>query len=198
MSPSSLLRAFVELVRIKTLMLACLLLRMNKRQNLAVKLALEGHNFLINGAAGTGKSFVLTEIARSLGTCRNVYLTSTTGISCTNFPKSVGAMTTHRWANLEDGRYTTSELTELLQFSPHFKKAAIRIKETDTLEIDEISMLSAKNFNQLEEICRKMKINDRRFGGMQVIVSGDFLQLPPVANALYGDDVDFCFTSQSY
>ena len=89
---------------------------MNEQQNLVVKLAIEGHNFFLNGAAGTGKSYVLTEIFKSLGATRKVYLTSTTGISCLNFPKSVGAMTIKRWAGIEDWRHTTSELVELLKF----------------------------------------------------------------------------------
>ena len=173
-------------------------LRMNERQSIAVNLASEGHNLFINGAAGTGKSFVLTEIVRRLGSTRKVYLTSTTGISCMNFPKSAGAMTIHRWAGIEDGRHTTSQLRELMEFSPHFKKAAARIKETDTLIIDEISMLSAKNFDQLEGICRHMNNTKRRFGGIQVIVAGDFLQLPPVPNSLYSDNGEFCFASQLY
>ena len=95
---------------------------------------------------------MLTEIFRSLGATRKVYLTSTTGISFLNFPKSVGAMTINRWADIEDGRHTTSELVELLNFFPFFKNTATRIKETDVLIIDEISMVSAKTFNQLTKV----------------------------------------------
>ena len=171
---------------------------MNEQQSLAIKAALEGHNFHLNGPAGTGKSFVLVEMVKRLRATRTVYLTSTTGISCLNFPRSIGAMTINRWAGIEDGRHTTSELIELLKFSPHFKNTYSRIKDTDVLIIDEISMLSSKNFNQLEEICRQIRNNHTRFGGLQVIVSGDFLQLPPVANPLYSDEGEFCFTSVAF
>ena len=138
---------------------------MNEEQQLALKLALEGHNFFLTGPAGTGKSFVLGEITRNLRSLgKTVYLTSTTGISCTNFPKSMAAMTIHRWSGIEDGRHTSSELTEMIKFSPHFSSTLNRIKNTEVLIIDEISMLSAKNFNLLEEICRGVRCTEKGFG----------------------------------
>ena len=53
-----------------------------------------------------------------------------------------------------------------------------------------------KDFEQLELVCRTTKENDKYFGGMQVITSGDFYQLPPVPNILYNDSGKFCFQSE--
>lgn len=54
-------------------------------------------------------------------------------------------------------------------------------------------MISAKTFNQLEILCRNVRNNNEYFGGMQVILAGDFYQLPPVANELIGDPGNHCF-----
>ena len=61
--------------------------------------------------------------------------------------------------------------------------------------IDEISMLSLKTFEQLEVVCRVARGQDRYFGGLQVVLFGDFYQLPPVGNPLYNDEGKFCFES---
>lgn len=172
---------------------------MNEEQQLSLKLAIEGHNIFVSGSAGTGKSYLLSEIARNLRSMgKNVYVTSTTGISCMNFSRSLNPMTVHRWSGIEDGRYTTQEIIDLIKTSPGFNCVLDRILKTEVLLIDEISMLSAKNFNQLAEICQHIKDNGKLFGGIQLIVSGDFYQLPPVPNSLYNDDGEMCFNSNAF
>lgn len=74
------------------------------------------------------------------------------------------------------------------------KETHDRICETDTLIIDEISMLSQKQFELVEKVCAT-KNKDLPFGGIQVILSGDFYQLPPVRNILYYDEGKFCVQS---
>ncbi|CAC5386233.1 PIF1 [Mytilus coruscus] len=53
-------------------------------------------------------------------------------------------------------------------------------------------------FNQIEFICRKIRDSDLYFGGIQVIGSGDFFQLPPVPNLLNQDPGEFCFKSDVF
>ena len=65
------------------------------------------------------------------------------------------------------------------------------------LIIDEISMMSKRTFEMLEYVLR-LKDPGRRFGGIQVILVGDFMQLPPVRNKRYGDEGEFCFTSSLF
>ncbi|CAC5387708.1 PIF1 [Mytilus coruscus] len=67
------------------------------------------------------------------------------------------------------------------------------IKTTDLLIIDEVSMVSAKTFNKVEVLCRKIRDDTKYFGGIQVILSGDFYQLPPVPNKIIGDSGNHCF-----
>ena len=106
--------------------------------------------------------------------------------------------TLHFWAGLKDSRYSNDQLVHLLECDPSFKSAAKRICETDVLVIDEISMISSKVFQQLEHVCRKMRKCDHVFGGLQLIVSGDFKQLKPVPNNAYKDPGDYCFHSKAW
>lgn len=73
-----------------------------------------------------------------------------------------------------------------------------RISRTDVLVIDEISMLSAKIFEQIEITFRFVKGNSAPFGGTQIILCGDFYQLKPVPNDLYRYDGNYCFTSELF
>ena len=106
--------------------------------------------------------------------------------------------TLHFWAGLKDSRYTNDQLVHLLECAPSFKSAAKRLCETDVLVIDEISMISSKVFQQLEHVCRKMQKCDNVFGGLQVIVSGDFKQLKPVPNNAYKDPGYYSFHSKAW
>ncbi|OWF42456.1 DNA repair and recombination protein pif1, mitochondrial [Mizuhopecten yessoensis] len=136
----------------------------------------EGHSLYIGGPAGTGKSFLLNKIVtslRSAGKC--VQLTCTTGIACTNFPPALGAMTIHHWSGIHDGRYSSKEVVFLIKNNEKFKYALQRIQLTDTLIIDEVSMLSERLFDQLRDIC-SLSDPSKLFGGIQLILCGDFAQ----------------------
>ena len=71
-------------------------------------------------------------------------------------------------------------------------------KDTDVLIVDEVSMLSLKLFNMLNEIGKAIRKNPRPFGGIQLIFSGDFYQLPPVGNKDEPDTMRFCFESDNW
>lgn len=97
-----------------------------------------------------------------------------------------------------DGHFSDVELLHKLENDEHFFVHRENILKVDCLIVDEISMLSARLFNQLEYICRSIRNKDSVFGGVQVIVSGDFDQLPPVPNTLNYDIGEFCFTSKAW
>ena len=101
-----------------------------------------------------------------------------------------------RWAGLYNGRYGNCELEHLVENDDKYHQVRKNVNGTDVIIIDEVSMLSEKDFEQLELVCRTAKKNDKYFGGMQVITSGDFYQLPPVPNILYNDTGKFCFQSE--
>ncbi|XP_053385248.1 uncharacterized protein LOC123552526 [Mercenaria mercenaria] len=165
---------------------------LNEDQRNVATLALKGHSIFIDGYAGTGKTYLVKNIYNDLTSLgKNVAITCTTGIACMNFDPALNASTIHRWSGLHDGRYSS---TEVLAVVSNNETTMNRIKQTDTLIIDEISMLSHKLFDQLHSIC-SLKDDRKAWGAMQIILSGDFNQLHPTPNKAYNDEGQFCFKS---
>ncbi|KAL3891280.1 hypothetical protein ACJMK2_003544 [Sinanodonta woodiana] len=169
---------------------------MNKSQLFAVEKAVEGHNIILLGQSGTGKSFVGKKIQKKLsGAGKNVSVTGTTGIAALN----VKGCTMHSWSGIGDSRYDSDELCQKLFTDEHFVSLDKQnILKADSLIIDEISMLSLIHFEQIEYVCRTIKHKDLYFGGIQVIASGEFFQLPPVPNPLTSDSGEYCFKSNIF
>tara|TARA_R100000808_G_scaffold11642_1_gene29698 strand:+ start:2819 stop:4087 length:1269 start_codon:yes stop_codon:yes gene_type:complete len=146
-------------------------------QQEAIQLIKEGHHVLITGPGGTGKSFLIKHLKTTLS---NVALTATTGIAAVN----ISGRTYHSWSGMGLGKETVDELVEKVLTSDWLKDQRSSIKSTKHLIIDEISMMGDDHFVKLDQICRAVKGCQEPFGGIQLIMFGDFLQLPPV-NAQY-------------
>lgn len=136
----------------------------------------KGHNVFITGFAGTGKSYNLQRLKEYYG--KRLVLTSTTGISAVN----INGQTIHSWSGTSTMETPIDEFIDLILTNDFgtFGKAKQRIKSCKLLAIDEISMLSAYQFEYLDKVFRAVKNNKKPFGGIQLILIGDFLQLPPV------------------
>ncbi|GAB5356326.1 hypothetical protein AAMO2058_000281100 [Amorphochlora amoebiformis] len=147
-----------------------------------------GHNTFFTGCAGTGKSFVLSRILDILpkGGEYGVFKTASTGIAAVH----IGGITLHSWAGVRLAREPLNELRDKIS-----KDAIERLRETRVLIIDEISMIDAEVFDKIEGVARYYNKNDRPFGGIQLVVCGDFLQLPPVGN---GGGRNFAFFSSAW
>lgn len=103
------------------------------------------------------------------------------------------------WAGLFDGRYTDDQLQHLVQFDDSYANIRARVNSISMFFIDDISMLSLKDFQQLELVCRTARGKcDQYFGGLQVIGSGDFYQLSPVPNNMYPESGQYCFESEMW
>ena len=142
-------------------------------QGLALEIMLAGESVLLTGPAGSGKTFVLNQFIRlAKHEGKKVSVTATTGLAATH----LGGTTIHAWAGIGVHDSISSG------FVDHMAKGRREIIEkTDVLIIDEISMLHDFRLDMVDEICRLVrKKPDEPFGGMQVIMSGDFFQLPPV------------------
>ncbi|CAG2223975.1 PIF1 [Mytilus edulis] len=175
---------------------------MDQIQNKALHMALAGHNVLVTGFPGTGKSFVISEIAQNLKLSGKVVaVTATTGKAAQVLQGKIPpasklqVSTVHKFLGLKDGRYSNEELVSLLQSNESLSTKNKNIKTIDCLIIDEISMLSTKLFEQIECVLSEIR-QTPSFGGVQLILSGDFFQLPPVANPSYGDNGSYCFLSR--
>lgn len=144
------------------------------KQAQALDILKAGRNVYLTGAAGSGKTYVLNEYISYLKVHGvGVAVTASTGIAATH----IGGVTVHSWSGI-GVRDTLSEAEiDMLVEKEHLYK---RFDKTRVLVIDEVSMLSPKMFDTVDRICRAMKRNDAPFGGMQVVLSGDFFQLPPI------------------
>lgn len=134
---------------------------------------LSGESVLLTGPAGAGKTYVLNQFikfAKHEG--KHVSITATTGLAATH----LGGTTIHAWAGIGVNDYVPNG------FAEHIAKGRREIIEkTDVLVIDEISMLHDFRLDMVDEVCRLVrKEPDLPFGGIQIIMSGDFFQLPPI------------------
>lgn len=142
------------------------------KQALALEIMLSGENIFLTGAAGSGKTFTLNrfiKLAKNSG--KKVSVTATTGLAATH----LGGNTIHAWSGIGIYDYLSKKFFEKIP-----KTRTEIIKNTDILVIDEISMLHDFRLDMVEEICRIIRQNDKPFGGIQVILCGDFFQLPPI------------------
>lgn len=133
---------------------------------------LAGESVLLTGPAGSGKTFVLNQFIRlAKAEGKHVSVTATTGLAATH----LGGTTIHSWAGIGVNDYLPQG------FVDHLAKGRREIIEkTDTLIIDEISMLHDYRLDMIDEVCRLVRRKDEPFGGIQIIMSGDFFQLPPI------------------
>lgn len=141
-------------------------------QALALEIMLSGESVLLTGPAGAGKTYVLNQFIRyAKADGKHVSVTATTGLAATH----LGGTTIHSWS----GMGVLDEVPP--RFADHISKGRREIIEkTNVLIIDEISMLHDFRLDMVDEICRLVRRKDEPFGGIQVIMSGDFFQLPPI------------------
>ena len=171
---------------------------LNQNQQFALNLANEGHNLLLLGSAGTGKSFIVREMYEQLTSKRKkVQLTCSTGIACAVYPTHFDAVTVHKFTGIVDGRHEPTQIASVLRNNAKYDNIIKDIRNTDVLIIDECSMISERTFDSIKSVC-ELKHPTKIFGGIQIILSGDFFQLPPVPNKRYNDDGRYCFQSKYF
>ena len=143
------------------------------KQDKALEIMLKGSNVMLTGPAGAGKSYLLKEfIVKAKAKRKKVVVTATTGLAAAH----LGGQTIHSWSGMGLGTHLHEDYIYMMS---EFRKKAIR--RTDVLIIDEVSMMHDYNLDMVDEAMRLIRENDEPFGGIQVILCGDFFQLPPVA-----------------
>ena len=142
-----------------------------------------GHSVYLTGAPGSGKTFLLNEYVNFLkGRGARVGVTASTGIAATH----IGGLTIHSWAGIGVKEKLSPFDLERISQKPNVKS---RIKNTKVLVIDEVSMLHSFRFDLVDQVCRAVRRDDRPFGGIQIVLCGDFFQLPPISRS--GEDASF-------
>lgn len=163
-------------------------------QKTALDILKLGHTAFLTGAAGAGKSYVLREYISYLRRHGVRYaVTASTGIASTH----IGGTTIHAWSGIGIRQKLTPYDLDAIEEKANLYK---RWNDTQVLIIDEISMLHASFVDMLDKLARHMRRNDAPFGGIQVVFTGDFFQLPPVVrnNNEYESTDVFAFSSKAW
>ena len=169
-------------------------LQLSKEQQIAFNKYAQGHNIFITGPGGSGKSELIRTIHKHAHrTFKDLHVTALTG--CAAVLLNCKAKTLHSWAGIGLGNGTIEQLIRKVRQNS-FAKALW--KGTDILVVDEVSMLSLKLFETLNAIGKAIRGNLKPFGGIQLIFSGDFYQLPPVGDKDEPDTQKFCFESSDW
>ena len=159
--------------------------QLNELQTHAYNLMKRRKNIFLTGSPGCGKSYVIKSFYRNFCTKYHIGLTITTGVSSL----LIGGKTLHSFLGIQLGKESVAKLYSRIMRNP---SCLLRWQYLDILIIDEISMLSPELFDKLEELARLIRKDTQPFGGIQLILSGDFLQLPVV------NSHELCFEAKSW
>jgi len=155
---------------------------LNDEQCRVVESILSGHSTFFTGPAGSGKSHVLSTLLNANadgiggkhgGQPRKIIVTATTGVAACN----VGGITIHSFGGVGAGSGSMADMAKRVMGNEYTKQ---RWREVDVLVIDEVSMMAASFLDKLSFIASRARNDRRPFGGVQLVVCGDFFQLPPV------------------
>ena len=150
-----------------------------EEQQFGIDLVKSGKNiFITSRGAGCGKTFLLKKIINIYKISKIIAITASTGVASV----LINGLTLHSWAGIGLGNNSVEKLFIKIKSN---KKRLERWKKTDILIIDEISLISAELFDKLENLGRLIRENDKPFGGIQIIVCGDWLQLPNINSSKY-------------
>jgi len=162
------------------------------KQETALKLLKAGENVFLTGSAGAGKTYTLNQYINYLKARKvSVAITASTGIAATH----MNGMTIHTWAGIGIKDFLSEDDLKRMKERKYLKE---HLENAQVLIIDEISMLHAKQLNLVNQVLKYFKESDEAFGGIQVIVAGDFFQLPPVGKNDERNRDKFCFMSDAW
>jgi len=155
-------------------------------QQEALQILKTGVNVFLTGEPGSGKTHTVNAYVKWLREHEvEPAITASTGIAATH----IHGMTVHSWSGI--GVKEELSETELDQIASK-EHVVRRIQKTNILIIDEVSMLSAHVLSMVDRVCKEVKRRPEAFGGMQVVLVGDFFQLPPIVR---GGTGQFAFES---
>ena len=149
-------------------------------QEQALSILKTGANVFLTGAPGSGKTHTVNEYVAHLR-ARGIEpaITASTGIAATH----IGGMTIHSWSGIGIRTELTTEDLGAIATSDYIAK---RVRRAKVLIIDEVSMLAPGVLAMVDAVCREIKQSADPFGDIQIVMVGDFFQLPPIVKAAEG------------
>ena len=167
---------------------------LSREQAYAFEKFKKGENLFITGPGGTGKTRLIhTFISYMQENHISYQVCALTG--CATVLIGCGARTLHSWAGIKLCKGPAKDIIKRVAHNKHAVKAWKSIR---VLIIDEVSMMSKKVFEVIEEVSRIIRKNGEPFGSLQVIFTGDFYQLPPVGDAGDPESAQFAFESERW
>ena len=155
---------------------------------------IKGDNIFLTGPGGVGKSALIKEIYNdAIKNMKQIQVCGLTG--CASVLLECKAKTVHSWAGIGRAVGESNKIIDRVIKNKYKKRNWL---DTDILIVDEVSMMSKKLFNILNTIGQRVKKNKKMYGGIQVIFSGDFYQLPPVGDEDDIESTQFCFESDDW
>lgn len=159
-------------------------------QEEALSILKTGANVFLTGEPGAGKTYVLNQYTNYLREHSvDVAITASTGIAATH----IGGLTIHAWSGIGIKDHLTPY--DLDQIGTR-ERVVKRVNSAKVLVIDEVSMLDGSVLEMVDQVCRTVRQKGEPFGGLQVVLVGDFFQLPPIAAR--GEQARFAFESSSW
>lgn len=167
-------------------------MKLSPEQTYALQSFENGNNIFVTGPGGTGKTELIQHIVKNAEiNKKKVQVCALTGCAALLLSKC-NARTIHSWSGIRQGK---GEIEKIISDILKNKKITKSWKTTDVLIVDEISMMPKHIFELLDTIGRRIRRNPiKPFGGIQLVFTGDFYQLPPVGNG-NNSELDFCFES---
>lgn len=157
----------------------------------ALNILKTGQNVFITGPAGSGKTYVVNQYIRYLKDHEvPLGITASTGIAATH----MGGVTIHSWSGISIKDLLSGEDLAEISSRAYVKN---KIEAAKVLIIDEVSMLHHFRFDMVERVLRHIRKCEEPFGGLQVVLCGDFFQLPPVSR-MGEQPARFIYESQSW
>jgi len=143
-------------------------------QTEALNILKTGANVFLTGEPGAGKTYTINQYVSYLnGHDVSVAITASTGIASTH----IGGMTIHSFSGIGIKKYLDKYELDKIVTSEYVSK---RVRKAQVLVVDEVSMLNGTTLSMVDAVCREIRQNQTPFGGLQVVLIGDFFQLPPI------------------
>jgi|26BtaG_2_1085354.scaffolds.fasta_scaffold00160_18 predicted DNA-binding protein YlxM (UPF0122 family)/uncharacterized protein YxeA len=161
-------------------------------QSKALAILKSGRNVFLTGSAGAGKTYVLNQYIQYLKEHKiGVAVTASTGIAATH----MNGQTIHSWSGIGIREEISYSYLSSLKKRKYFRD---KMENTKVLVVDEVSMLHRNQLDSVNRVLKFFKEDEKAFGGIQVIFSGDFYQLPPIGNDEESSRQKFAFMSDAW